>query len=540
MKRTLLILVILLMTSALVFAAGGSQSQQPTTPAQSGAPVKITVEVFDRGTDGGRTAAANNYYTQWIHDKVLKDINVDVTFQAVGRWTETTDIVNLLASNSAPDLCITYATEAINTFARQGGILELTPYIDRVLPDFKKLLGKDPQFPGQDFIYRDRGSVEANKMYSFATYVIDVRSAQKNIFIRKDWLDKLGLPIPKTTKEFHDALVAFRDRDPGNVGRNNVVPYAQDADARWGFSPIVYAYFDPKMTPKDEWIYSITDRPISLPGYKEGVRLINAWYNEGLIYKDFPLMKVAEDFWNLIKTGRVGAFAGNWDLPWRADSSIQVEMAKNVPGANFVAVDCIQAPDGVNRKYISDKPDRRVFVPAASKNPEAALRYLNWLSKFENFNFLQLGNLDVTHKMVNGIPQSVAAPTGSPWIMNSPQNIDYTMPMNGIELLDSEKNSKVIAMQYGNTPTQLIVDAMKASTANGKMYPVYVVSQTKYPLYTQTLADKADALIAQAVTASVANFDRVWDAGYADYLASGAKEVIDERTALARNNPAWR
>jgi putative aldouronate transport system substrate-binding protein len=536
MKRTLLILVILMMTAALAFATGGSQSS--TTP--SGAPVKITVEVFDRGTDGGRTLAADNNYTKWIHDKVLKDLNIDVTFQPVGRWSETTDIVNLLASNSAPDLCYTYNTEAINTFARQGGILELTPYIDRLLPDFKKLLGKDPQYPGQDFIYRDRGSVEANKMYSLATYVIDVRGAQRNIFIRKDWLDKLGLPLPKTTKEFHDALVAFRDRDPGNVGRNNVIPFGQDSDARWGLAPIIYAYFDPKISPRDEWIYGITDRPVSMPGYKDGVRLINQWYNEGLIYKDFPLLKVAEDYYNLIKTGRVGAFAGNWDLPWRQDYKIQDDLAKNVPGAQFVAVDCIQAPDGTTRKFMSDKPDRRVFIPAASKNPEAALRYLNWLSIFENFNFLQLGNVGVTYEMVNGIPKSIAAPAGSPWIMNSAQNIDYTMPVNGIELLDNDKNARVLALSYGDTPPETIVNAMATSTANGRVSPAFSTAQTNIGTYGQVLMDKTDALLAQAITAPVANFDRIWDAGYADWLASGGQAIIDEKTALARNNPAWR
>jgi len=536
MKRTLLILVILMMTAAIVFAGGGSQSSTTT----SGAPIAITVEVFDRGTDGGRTLAANNNYTQWIHDKVLKELNIDVTFQAVGRWTETTDIVNLLASNSAPDLCITYATEAINNFARQGGIVELTPYIDRLLPDFKKLLGKDPQFPGQDFIYRDRGSVEANKMYSFATYVIDVRAAQKNIFIRKDWLDKLGLAVPKTTQQFHDALVAFKNRDPGGVGANNVIPYGQDSDARWGFSPIVYAYFDPKITPKDEWIYSITDRPISLPGYKEGVRLINAWFNEGLIYKDFPLLKVAEDYYNLIKTGRVGAFAGNWDLPWRQDYKIQDDLAKNVPGAQFIAIDCIQAPDGITRKYMTDKPDRRIFVPASSKNPEAALRYLNWLSKFENFNFLQIGNVGVTHELVNGVPRTIPAPAGSPWIMNSSNNIDLTMPINGVELLDNEKNARVLALSYGNTPAQTIVDAMAASTANGKISPAFSAAQTNIGQYGQTLMDKADALLAQSITAPVANFDRVWDAGYRDWLSSGGQAIIDEKTRLAATNPAWR
>jgi putative aldouronate transport system substrate-binding protein len=522
MKRALLILVILLIAGAMFFSGC---KQKEAAVAET---AKITVEVFDRGTDGGRTLANDNEYTKWIHDKVLKDLNIDVTFQPVGRWSETTDLTNMLAAGNAPDLCITYNTEAISTFAQQGGILELTPYIDRLLPDFKKLLGKDPAIQGQDFIYRDRGAVAENKMFSIATYVIDVRAALTNIFIRKDWLDKLGLPLPKTTQEFHDALVAFRDRDPGNVGKNNVIPYYNGTDARWGFRPIIYAYFDPKISPRDEWIYNVTDRPISMPGFKEGVRLVNKWYNEGLIFKDFPV--TTEDGSNLLKAGYAGAFSGNWDTPFRTDSLINEELAKNVPGAVFVAVDCIQSPDGINHKIISDKPDRRVFVPAFSKNPEAALKYLNWLAKFENFNFLQIGNVGVTHELVDGIPRTIAA--AAPWIMNSPNNIDLTMPMNGVELLDNEKNSRVLALGYGNTPQELVLNAIATSTASGKAFTVKVVPETNLGIYGQTLRDKTDALLAQAITAPVANFDSVWDAGYRDWLQSGGQAIIDERTGL--------
>jgi len=534
MKKTLLIMVVLLMTSAFVFAGGGAETS-------SGGPVKITVEVFDRGSDGGRTKANDNVYTQWIHDKVLKDLNIDVTFVPVGRWSETTDIVNLLASNSAPDLCITYNQEGISTFAQQGGILELTPYIDKYLPDLKKLMGKDPGISGQDFIYRDRNAVEQGKQYSIATYVIDVRAAQTSLFIRKDWLDKLGLRLPRTTKEFHDALVAFRDKDPGGVGANNVIPYYSGADARWGFRDIIYAYFDPKITPKTEWIYNITDHPISIPGYKEGVRLVNQWYNEGLIFRDFPLINDSNQVNNTLKSGRVGACGGNWDMPFRVDSSINQDLAKNVPGAQFVAVSCIQSPDGKIRKITSDKPDRRVFIPAASKNPEAALKYLNWLAKYDNFNFLQLGNAGVTYQMEDGVPRSIAAPAGSPWIMNSPQNIDLTMPMNGIELLNNEKNSRVLALQYGGTPAQLILDAIAASTTNGRAHTVLVRPEKNLGVYGQTLKDKAAAVMAQAIRAPVADFDRVWDAGYRDWLQSGGQAVIDERTIFANQytSPTW-
>jgi len=523
MKKTLSFLVVfLLMTSVFLFAGGGTETGTP-----SGAPVSITVEVFDRGSDGGRSKAHDNAWTQWIHDKALKDINVNVTFVPVGRWSEVTDITNLMASNSAPDLCYTYNTGMIDTFGAQGGILDLTPYIDKLLPDMKKLLGDDPAMPGKALIYRDQ-KPDTKKQWSVTNYVTNL--ARKNLFIRKDWLDKLGLPLPKTTKEFHDALVAFRDKDPGNVGKNNVIPLGQDSDARWGLSPIIYTYFTNKKGGRDEWINFFTDRPIGMPGYKEGVRVMNQWYNEGLIYKDFPLMKVPDDYWNLIKSGRVGAFGGNWDLPYRQDYKINEELAKNVPGAKFVPVDAIDGPDKSYFKEISDKPGLRIFIPAASKNPEAALRYLNWLCKFENFNFLQIGETGRNHDLVDGVPK--AKPATGPWIMNSANNIDITMPINGIELLSTEKNARVLALNYGNTPPADIVNAYNISISKGKAPAVFVVTETKLPPVSQTLMDKADALIAQSITAPAARFDSVWDTGYRDWLSSGGQDVINERSTL--------
>ena len=42
----------------------------------------ITVEVYDRGNDGG-TDPTNNMYTKYIQDGMLADYNVEVEFKAV-------------------------------------------------------------------------------------------------------------------------------------------------------------------------------------------------------------------------------------------------------------------------------------------------------------------------------------------------------------------------------------------------------------------------------------------------------------------------
>jgi len=518
MKKTIAVLVFLFMTAALMFAGGSSSSSNTGS-------VSITVEIFDRGSDGGRSLAHDNAWTNWIKEKVKRDLNIDVTFTPVGRWSETTDIVNLMASSSAPDLCYTYAGDMVNSFRDQGGVLDLAPYIDSHLPDLKKLLGEDPAFPGKDFIYRNADPT-TGRIYSIPSYRVAL--AQRNIFIRKDWLDRLGIALPTNIQEFEAALVAFRDRDPGNVGRNRVVPFMNTDDVQWGFSDIINHFVSTNMSDRDRWVNNVHERTILYPGYKEGVRLINRWYNDRLIYQDFPLMTNADDMHNLMKSGVVGSFDQNWDLPYRTDYNINIELARNVPGAEFVPVDL-----NLNNKAMMDKVGLQIFIPSFSRNREAAMRYLNWLAKPENYQFLQIGQVGVNHTIVNGVPNITGRPAGDPWFQNSAQNIDYTMPMNGVEMGSVTLNARVLALSYGNTPSATIENAYAISIRNARAGPVYQAT-TRVNQYAQTLQDKSNVLRAQAITATPANFDRVWDAGIADWLASGAQEVLNERASLWR------
>jgi len=514
MKKFELALVILMVAISLAFT--GCKGTTPAGPAQ------LTVEVFDRGTDGGKSLAYDNAWTDWIKEKVLTDLNIKVTFVPVGRWSENIDIVNLMASGTAPDLCYTYALEMIANFRDQGGILDLAPYIDSYLPDLKKLLGEDTALQGKEFIYR-QADPQTGSIYSIQSYRVSL--AERNFFIRKDWLDKLGLPLPTNIQEFHDALIAFRDQDPGNVGRNRVVPYGQNEDTRWGLQDLINHSVNPNMSDRDRWVNNVAERFLLYPGYKEGVRMANQWYNERLIYQDFPLMTVADNFYNQMRSGVVGSFSQNWDLPYRQDYKINEELAINVPGAEFVPVDIVR------NKLMYDKGGLYIFIPSFSKNHEAALRYLNWLAKPENFHFIQVGQEGVNHTIVNGVPNVTGRPAGDPWFMNSSNNIDYTMPINGVELGSTELNVRVLALSYGNIPADTIVNAYTLSTRNARARPVYQVP-TRVNQYAQTLQDKSMALHAQAITARPADFDRIWEAGIADWLASGAQEVLNERASL--------
>jgi putative aldouronate transport system substrate-binding protein len=236
-------------------------------------------------------------------------------------------------------------------------------------------------------------------------------------------------------------------------------------------------------------------------------------------------MDTADDFYNQIKSGVVGAFCQNWDLPYRQDYKINEELAMNVPGANFVPVDV------VGNKDMMDKVGLQMFIPSFTKNHIAALQYLNWIAKYDNYHFLQVGQEGVNHNIVNGVPNTVGRPAGDEWFMNSSNNIDMTMPMNGVEMGSTELNARVLALSYGNIPPATIVDAYTSSTRGARAAAVYQATTTVNQ-YAQTLQDKADQLLAQAIRGRPQDFDRTWDEGIRDWLANGGQEVINERTSL--------
>jgi putative aldouronate transport system substrate-binding protein len=104
------------------------------------------------------------------------------------------------------------------------------------------------------------------------------------------------------------------------------------------------------------------------------------------------------------------------------------------------------------------------------------------------------------------------------------------MPLNGIYYGSDEENAKVLALTYPGTPQATIVQAYQISVKDARA-PIVHPAVLNVNQYTQTIEDKGDALLAQAIRAPVAQFDSIWDTGYRDWLSSGAQEVINERTS---------
>ena len=492
----------------------------------------ITVEIYNRNNDGG-TDPTNNVWTEYLKKEMLDRYNVEVEYISVGRWTETDDIANLLASHNAPDISYTYGYNTVISYANmldnegKPGVIDLAPYLEEykdLIPDLLKLLG------GEDNLYYDKDPATG------AVWMIEgVRADTSRIttFIRKDWCDKLGLALPTTEEEFYNCLVAFRDNAETLLGADadKMIPYTTSTDIGWRNDLLSVSKVADAIDDETLFVYGYDDRHLLYPGYKEGIRVLNKWYNEGLIWKDFGLYNDSEQEDNNMKAGYVGAFMHNWDYPFRnGEDCINLNLQRNVgEDAMFVPIDCFQDDAGVTRKFMGAAvgSDRKIFMPSTNDEPLASLLYINYISSPEVIKYLQTGLEGTNYNMTADGAYEILPATGE-WVKNSGNNIDYTMTCNGLYL--GEATGKTTALSYPGIPAEIVIQANEYGKNNGR-YPAHynvgtIESETEVG---SSLTEKRDELLTKAVTASVDDFDSVYDQYLNDYLNMGGQEIIDER-----------
>lgn len=179
----------------------------------------------------------------------------------------------------------------LNTYGSQGLLIPLNDYInEETMPNLMKLVEKRPNLLAtatmpDGNIYGLPSIAEMGFEYEDGnTYYIG--SIPQFTAINKEWLNKLGLEMPKTIDDLHDVLVAFKENDVnGNGDPNDEIPMSfmygnwcagmTSLFSAFGFTD----YNDSHRAIKDGKVLFNATRE----EYKNAILYFSEWFKEGLI-----------------------------------------------------------------------------------------------------------------------------------------------------------------------------------------------------------------------------------------------------------------
>lgn len=213
-RKTLSLLLTLLLAALMIVpaaAADGELSAPGELPIWKGAePYKLTILVQpnDYVTD-----FENNDFTHWIEETC----NVDLEFEYLPK-TDTDDKLAIMvqSGDKLPDIvCYGINKATAYAYGDNGAFLNLRDFYDRGLAvNMSSAVSRFPEWNLLGSITNYDGSV-----YTVPRFQASRDNEVKyKMWINQSFLDNLGMEMPKTTEEFKQMLIRFRDEDANGNG----------------------------------------------------------------------------------------------------------------------------------------------------------------------------------------------------------------------------------------------------------------------------------------------------------------------------------
>lgn len=464
----LLLATVLIVLPACSNAGSSKEPNPPTVGAQNGeeqaegdpfgkydTPVTIRIGKEIDATDKSLPAGdspENNQYTRHVKEQL--NIDTKIVWQAAA-GKDFEQKVNLsIASDDLPDALIVKETQ-FRQMVKSGQLEDLTEVYEKYAsPTIKGIIETTNGLALQSV------TVDG-KMYALPNVTPEADMVHY-MWIRKDWLDKLGLEPPKTIEDLEKVATAFVEQDPDGNGKDDTVgisgpqlggnlhaDFMNPNNNNYGFDPIFSSYHAyPGFWLKDA--EGKTTYGSIQPETKQALATLRDFYAKGLIDKEMGIRKNAQE---LIKNGTAGIYFGVW---WSGGYGPLADAIANNPEANWQAYAVPLDSNGEFAPHMGNPSNQYLVVRKGYEHPEAAIKMQNLLYRDESqFDVnVAIGNyplrlvyapmdvMDVTYKVL----QEILAGTKQPDEVDRP----------GYNLLkaDAENVKKVKLEPYDNNDIQ--------------------------------------------------------------------------------------
>lgn len=353
-------------------ACGGSASSESTAASES--TTTSTSETSSEATgDAAPTISSlsfmsKDYYTDaefadLFKNQFTEDTGVEMDLIAIPNNGWEDKVTASFMSGELPD--VARLPQDLYPFVKQDFLLPLDEYIENN-PEIKQIIEDNP------------GSVETFKFFD-QTYGISISNSKyMTIWVRQDWLDKLGIEMPTNLDEFVEMLRAFKTSDLDGNGQDDTIPLTMPATLQP--MDIFAAYFGTRNEVYMKDGQAVV--PFRTEEYKEFMEFMKTLYDEGLIDQEIPTNTSYSTIREKFNTGRAGA-AVMWD---DSSSSFIDGLAKSGIEGEVAYMPAFQNEDGTGALGMSYfAADSPIGITTACENPQEVFdTFFGWLLNSEN------------------------------------------------------------------------------------------------------------------------------------------------------------
>lgn len=383
-----------------IAACGGNSSVVDENADLSSYPIKTTATLtYWMPLDSNLTSSVSNFGDTEYAKELEKRTGVKVEYihPAAGQQSESLSV--MIAADELTDLV---QANMVNGYSggpskaiNDGVIIPITEYMKDYAPALSKVLEEDPDAARK--VKTDDGDY-----YVFPLLKLDdkLRSTEGPV-IRKDWLDEYGLEVPETIDEWENVLKVLKEK------KNLSAPMS------FNYADFIYKFLNMFEINLGQYVENdvVKYGPIQ-PGYKEGVARIHQWYVDGLLDKNIASVDGKMIDSHILNENTAASVMTGGSGIGKYMTSADVEgfdlLAVRMPGKekgvystqNFLAADY--------------NATASVTISARCKNPELAVKFLDYNYTDEGRMLANFGIEGVSYEMVDGYPKYTDLITKNP------------------------------------------------------------------------------------------------------------------------------
>jgi len=344
-----------------------------------------------------------------------KETGVTIEFQHPPANQGNEQFSLLLADGDLPDL-MEYSWMSYpggpEKAIQDGNIYELTDIINNYCPNLRKYLDENPEI--DRMIKTDEGHY-----YCFPFIRGDDKLCNTiGLMLRQDWLEELNLEVPTTIDEWHDVLVAFRDKK----GASAPLSWEYTMGSLTSANPFMYAYGTSRE------FYLGSDGKVHFgpaeEGYKQYLTLFKQWYDEKLIDQDLATLAL-DQVSAKMTSGDAGAsigWAGSRMGTW-INAAVKTDPDYMLVAAPYPTLKKGDTPQmgQIDNRYPNQAS---VAITTSCKDVETAARLMDYAYGEAGHMLFNFGIEGESYEMIDGYP------TYTDKILNNPDGWSVAQSMS--------------------------------------------------------------------------------------------------------------